>query len=151
MIRSVQVPLYLCSWFPRHFLGLPMSFLRPLAGLIGIFHVLLRVLVSRQVIFFPVMRCGCAVRVRRKLVEFGSALVRFIWHGQLLSISRASRGTIRCAALCRGRCPEMPVTMPLQEPGSAAALSPWHRTAAGTCSASKKTTYLRNCLATVQK
>src|SRR5579859_7581325 len=102
MSRPVQVPLYSFSWFPRHFLGLPMSFLRPLAGLIGIFHGLLRVLVSRQVIFFPVVGCGCAVRVRRNLVEFGSSLVRFIWHGRLLSISRTSRGTIRCAALCRG-------------------------------------------------
>jgi hypothetical protein len=57
-----------------------MSFLRPLESFIGMFQCLLGVLVSGQVIFFPVVRGGGAVRVCGVFVEFGSSLVRVIWH-----------------------------------------------------------------------
>ena len=57
-----------------------MSFLRRLESFIGMFQCLLGVLVSGQVIFFPVVRGGGAVRVCGVFVEFGSSLVRFIWH-----------------------------------------------------------------------
>ena len=42
-----------------------MSFLCPLHRLIGMFQGLLRMLVSRLVIFFPMVGSGSAVRVRR--------------------------------------------------------------------------------------
>ncbi len=48
-----------------------MSLLRPLESL----------LVPGQVIFFTVVSGGGAVRVCGELVEFGSSLVRVIWHG----------------------------------------------------------------------
>jgi hypothetical protein len=57
-----------------------MSFLRPLESFIGMFQCLPGVLVSGQVIFLPVVRGGGAVRVCCVFVEFGSSLVRFIWH-----------------------------------------------------------------------
>jgi hypothetical protein len=44
-------------------------------------------LMARLVIFFPVVGRGCAMSVGRKFVEFGSSLVRVIWHGKLLSFS----------------------------------------------------------------
>jgi hypothetical protein len=44
------------------------------------------VLVSRPVVFFPVVGSGCPVRMRRDLVEFGGSLVRIIWHAGLPSI-----------------------------------------------------------------
>jgi hypothetical protein len=40
------------------------------------------------------------VGMRRKLVEFGSSLVRIIWHAGLSSIACASRGSFDFAALC---------------------------------------------------
>jgi hypothetical protein len=58
-----------------------MRFLRPLHDLIGMFHRLLGMFVSRLMIFFPVVRGGCTVRVCREFVELGSPLVRVIWHG----------------------------------------------------------------------
>lgn len=57
-----------------------MSFLRPLESFIGMFQCLPGVLVSGLVIFFPVVRGGGAVCVCGVFVEFGSSLVRFIWH-----------------------------------------------------------------------
>ena len=54
-----------------------MSFLRPLESF-GMFQCLPGVLVSGLVIFFPVVRG--AMRVCGVFVEFGSSLVRFIWH-----------------------------------------------------------------------
>jgi len=51
-----------------------MSFLRPLESFIGMFQCLLGVLVSGQVIFFPVVRGGGAMRVCGVFVEFGSSL-----------------------------------------------------------------------------
>lgn len=78
-----------------------MSFLCPLHCLLCIFHGLFRVLVPRLVIFFPVVHSGCPVRVRRKLVEFGSSLVRIILHAGLPSITCASRGSFHSGALCQ--------------------------------------------------
>lgn len=37
-------------------------------------------LVSGLVIFFPVVRGGDTVRVCSQFVEFGSSLVRIVWH-----------------------------------------------------------------------
>ena len=54
--------------------------MRPLKGLVGVFKCLFGMLASGLVIFFPVVRCGDSVRVRGELVEFGSPLVRVIWH-----------------------------------------------------------------------
>jgi hypothetical protein len=44
-------------------------------------------LVSRLMIFFPMMRSGCAMRMGGEFVEFGGSLVRFTGHGGLPSIS----------------------------------------------------------------
>ncbi len=64
-----------------------MRFLRPLHCLIGIFHGLPRMLVSRLMIFFLMVRRGYAMRMGGELVEFGGSLVRFTGHGGLPSIS----------------------------------------------------------------
>lgn len=64
-----------------------MRLLRPLEGLLGVLQRLLRKLVPGQVIFFPVVRGGSAVRVRGEFVEFGSSLVRVIWHDFLPLVS----------------------------------------------------------------
>jgi len=65
-----------------------MSFLRPLESFIGMFQRLLGMLVSGLVIFFAVVRGGSTVRVCGELVEFGSSLVRVIWHGVSLGFRR---------------------------------------------------------------
>ena len=57
-----------------------MRFLRPLHCFIGMFHGLLGMLVPGQVIFFPVMRGGGAVRVRSEFMELRGSLMRVIWH-----------------------------------------------------------------------
>jgi len=57
-----------------------MSFLRPLQSLIGMFQSLSGMLVSRLVVFFPVLCCGGTVRMCSQFVEFGSSLVRLVWH-----------------------------------------------------------------------
>jgi len=57
-----------------------MSFLGPLESFIGMFQGLLGMLVPGLVIFFPVVCGGGTVRVRGEFVEFGSSLVRVIWH-----------------------------------------------------------------------
>jgi hypothetical protein len=44
------------------------------------FKRLLGMLVSGLVIFFPVVYGGGTVRVASEFVEFGSSLVRVIWH-----------------------------------------------------------------------
>jgi len=59
-----------------------MRFLRPLNRFIGMFHGLPRKFVAGQMIFFPVVRGGSAVRVGRKFVKLSSSLVRIIWHSQ---------------------------------------------------------------------
>jgi len=48
-------------------------------------------LVSGLVVFFSMVHGRRAVRVRRKLVELGSSLVRITWHGALSSMSGHSR------------------------------------------------------------
>jgi hypothetical protein len=58
-----------------------MSFLRPLESFSGMFHRLLGMLVSGQVIFFPVVHGGNSVRVCGEFMELGSSLVRVIWQG----------------------------------------------------------------------
>jgi hypothetical protein len=58
-----------------------MGFLRPLKGFIGMFQRLLGMLVSGLVIFFTVVCSGSTVRVCGEFVEFGSSLVRVVWHG----------------------------------------------------------------------
>ena len=58
-----------------------MRFLRPLECFICIFHGLLGMFVPGLVIFFPMVRGGCTVRVCGEFVELSSSLVRVIWHG----------------------------------------------------------------------
>jgi hypothetical protein len=57
-----------------------MSFLRRLERFIGMFRCLPGMFVSGLVIFFPVVHGGSTVRVCGEFVEFGSPLVRVIWH-----------------------------------------------------------------------
>ena len=57
-----------------------MSFLRRLESFIGVFKCLFGMLVSGLVIFFPVVHGGSAMRVAGEFVEFGSSLVRVLWH-----------------------------------------------------------------------
>jgi hypothetical protein len=63
-------------------------------------------LVPRLVIFFAMVGSGCPVRVRRELMEFGSPLVRIIWHAGLPLIFCVSicvlRGSCHTAALRQG-------------------------------------------------
>lgn len=73
---SVPRPLGLAC----RLLGLAVSFLRPFESPLGMFQCLSGKLVSGLVIFFPVVHGGNAVRVRGEFVEFGSSLVRVIWH-----------------------------------------------------------------------
>ncbi len=46
----------------------------------GIFQRLFRMFVSGLVIFFPVVCGGASVRACGEFVEFGSSLMRVIWH-----------------------------------------------------------------------
>ena len=57
-----------------------MSFLRRLESPIGMLKRLFGMLVSGLVIFFPVVYGGATVHVGSEFVEFGSSLVRVIWH-----------------------------------------------------------------------
>jgi hypothetical protein len=57
-----------------------MSFLRPLESFIGMFQRLCGMLVSGLVIFFSMVCGGSTVRVCGEFMEFGSSLVRVIWH-----------------------------------------------------------------------
>jgi hypothetical protein len=57
-----------------------VSFLRRLESPLGIFKRLFGMLVSGLVIFFPVVYRRSTVRMGREFVEFGSSLVRVIWH-----------------------------------------------------------------------
>lgn len=57
-----------------------MGLLRPLERFVGVFQRLFRVFMPGQMIFFPVVRRRGSVRVRGKLVKFGSSLMRVIWH-----------------------------------------------------------------------
>jgi len=57
-----------------------MSFLRPLRSFIRVFQRLLGMFVPALMIAFPMLSGGSPVRVRRKLVELGSSLVRVKWH-----------------------------------------------------------------------
>jgi hypothetical protein len=59
-----------------------MGFLRPLESFIGMFQRLFGMLVSGLVITFPVVRGGSTVRVCGEFVEFGSSLVRVVWHSE---------------------------------------------------------------------
>ena len=60
-----------------------MGLLRALESLARILQCLLGIFVSGLVIFVSVVRGRGAVRVCGELVEFGSSLVRFIWHNVL--------------------------------------------------------------------
>ena len=57
-----------------------MRFLRPLESLIRMLQCLFGMLVAGLVIFFAVVRCSNAVCVCGEFVEFGSSLMRVIWH-----------------------------------------------------------------------
>jgi hypothetical protein len=57
-----------------------MGIFGPLHGFAGVLQRLSGMLVPGQVIFFSVVRGGSAVRVRGELVEFGSSLMRVVWH-----------------------------------------------------------------------
>ena len=57
-----------------------MSVFRPLHGFTRMLQRLSGMLVPGQVIFFSMMRGGSSVRVRGEFVEFGSSLVRIVWH-----------------------------------------------------------------------
>jgi hypothetical protein len=58
-----------------------MSFLRQLESLGGMFQRLPGMFLPGLVIFFSMMRRGRTVRVGGKFMEFGSSLVRIVWHG----------------------------------------------------------------------
>jgi hypothetical protein len=53
-------------------------------------------LVSRLVIFFPVMHGGSTVHVGGEFVEFGSSLVRVRWHIIVFSIVGAILESFHC-------------------------------------------------------
>jgi hypothetical protein len=57
-----------------------MRFLRPLESLIRMLQCLFGMLVAGLVIFFAVVRRSNAVCVCGAFVEFGSSLMRVIWH-----------------------------------------------------------------------
>jgi hypothetical protein len=57
-----------------------MSFLGRLERFTRVFEGLFGVFVSGLVIFFPVMHGGSTVHVCGEFVEFGSSLVRVLWH-----------------------------------------------------------------------
>ena len=57
-------------------------------------------LVPGLVIFFPVVRGSGTVRVCSEFVEFGSSLVRVVWHG----VSLGSRCTLEAF-----HCPRCPI------------------------------------------
>src|ERR1700730_2720041 len=57
-----------------------MSFLRPLESIIVLFQHLFGMLMSGLVIFFSMAYGGSTVRVCGEFMEFGSSLVRVIWH-----------------------------------------------------------------------
>jgi len=57
-----------------------MSFLRTLPSLVGMFQCLLGMFVSGLVIFLPVVRGGCTVRVSGEFVEFRGSLVQVTGH-----------------------------------------------------------------------
>ncbi len=54
--------------------------MRPLVSFFGMFHGLPGMFVSGLVVSFRVVRRGDAVRVCGEFVEFGSSLMRVIWH-----------------------------------------------------------------------
>jgi hypothetical protein len=56
-------------------LGRLMRFERELHGLLGMF-------VPGQVIFFTMMHCGSAVRVRGLFMKFSGALMGIVWHDE---------------------------------------------------------------------
>ena len=64
-----------------------MSIFRPLHGFTRMFQRLFGMLMSGLVIFFPVMRGGSTVRVCGEFMEFGSSLVRVIWHSVSIPFS----------------------------------------------------------------
>ena len=57
-----------------------MRVLRPLESLVRMLQCLFGMLVPTLVIFFPVVRGRGTVRVCGQFVEFGSSLMRVIWH-----------------------------------------------------------------------
>lgn len=57
-----------------------MSLLRPLEGFPRIFQSLFGELVPSQVVSLPMRRGGGKMRVLCELMEFGSSLMRVIWH-----------------------------------------------------------------------
>jgi|SRR5579864_6069209 len=71
----------------RCLFGLPMSIFRPLHSLTRMFQRLFGMLVSGLVIFFPVVHGGSSMRVRGEFMEFGSSLVRIIWHSVSIPFS----------------------------------------------------------------
>lgn len=60
--------------------GLPEGFLGFPEGSRRVFHGLPGMLVSGKVIFLPVIRCGCAMRVRGLFVKFRCSNVRVSRH-----------------------------------------------------------------------
>jgi hypothetical protein len=61
-----------------------MSLLRQLERFAGMLQCLPGMFLTGLVIFFSMVRCGTAVRVGGKFMEFGSSLVRIVWHGSFL-------------------------------------------------------------------
>lgn len=57
-----------------------MRFLRPLEGLVRMLQCLFGMLMPTLVIFFPVVCGRSTMRVCGQFVEFGSSLMRVIWH-----------------------------------------------------------------------
>lgn len=57
-----------------------MSVFRPLECFVGVLRSLPGMFLRRLMILFPMVRGSGTVRVRGKLVELGSPLMRFVWH-----------------------------------------------------------------------
>jgi hypothetical protein len=64
-----------------------MSIFRPLHSFTCMFQGLFGMLVSGLVIFFPMVRGSSSVRVCGEFMEFGSSLVRVIWHSVSIPFS----------------------------------------------------------------
>ena len=58
-----------------------MRFLRPLESFMRMLQCLFGMLMPGLMIFLAVVRCSNAVCVCGEFVEFGSSLMRVIWHG----------------------------------------------------------------------
>jgi hypothetical protein len=80
-----------------------MSFLRRLQSFVGMFQGLFGMLMSGQVIFFPVMYGGCAVRVGREFMELCCSLMRIVGHSDFRPYMPRHAKTIPFSKLSKKR------------------------------------------------